>query len=116
VTFAIAKAAIIGATGATGPHLATALAEAGIGVRVVTRRAEALARLFPAAAVEKVAADALDAAALARAVAGCDLVVDCIGLPAGEMHNHAASARAASPLPRRARGRASSRCRASGPI
>lgn len=74
--------------------LAAELAAAGIGVRVIARRAEALARLFPSAAVEKTPADARDGAALARAVAGCDLVVDCIGLPAGAMHEHAVTARA----------------------
>lgn len=92
MTLAIAKAAIVGATGPTGIHLAEALPAAGIAVRVIARKAEALARLFPAAAIEKIPADALDADALARAVAGCDLVVDCIGLPAGEMHNHARTA------------------------
>jgi nucleoside-diphosphate-sugar epimerase len=93
MTLSLAKAAIVGATGGTGPHLAAALAAAGIGVRALARRKEALARLFPAPAVEKVEADALDAQAIARAVAGCDLVVDCIGLPAREMHNHAPTAR-----------------------
>lgn len=89
----IAKAAIVGATGATGVALAAELAAAGVGVRVVARRPDALARLFPSAAIEKVSVDARDAAALARAVAGCDLVVDCIGLPAVAMHEHAIAAR-----------------------
>ncbi|MFO0986576.1 MAG: NAD(P)H-binding protein [Alphaproteobacteria bacterium] len=89
----IAKAAIVGATGATGVALAAEFAAVGIGVRVVARRPDALARLFPSAASEKVPADARDATALARAVAGCDLVVDCIGLPAAAMHEHAIAAR-----------------------
>ena len=89
----LAKAAIVGATGATGIALAAELAAAGIGVRAVARRADALARLFPSAAIEKTPADARDASALARAVAGCDLVVDCIGLPAAAMHEHAVTAR-----------------------
>lgn len=89
-----ARAAIVGATGATGIALAAELAGAGIGVRAIARRAEALARLFPSAAVEKTPADARDADALARAIAGCDLVVDCIGLPAHAMHEHAITARA----------------------
>jgi nucleoside-diphosphate-sugar epimerase len=93
MTLSIVKAAIVGATGATGIALAAGLAAAGIVVRVVARRAEALARLFPSAAIEKAPADARDAAALARAVAGCDLVVDCIGLPAGAMREHAITAR-----------------------
>jgi nucleoside-diphosphate-sugar epimerase len=90
----IAKAAIVGATGATGIALAAELSAAGIGVRAIARRAEALARLFPSATIEKVPGDARDANALARAVAGCDLVVDCIGLPAPAMHEHAITARA----------------------
>lgn len=53
-----------------------------------------MARLFPSPAIEKTPADARDAAALARAVAGCDLVADCIGLPASAMHEHAITARA----------------------
>lgn len=89
----IAKAAIVGATGATGVALAAELAAAGVGVRVVARRPDALARLFPSAAIEKVPADARNAAALSRAVAGCNLVVDCIGLQAAAMHEHAIAAR-----------------------
>src|SRR5262249_50984155 len=85
-------AAIVGATGATGIHLAAMLSASGTAVRVIARRAEALARLFPAAAVEKTPADALDAIALERAIAGCDLVVDCIGVPASAMRNHAQTA------------------------
>jgi nucleoside-diphosphate-sugar epimerase len=94
IPLALARAAIVGATGATGVALAAELAAAGIGVRAVARRGAALARLFPSAAVEKTPADARDADALARAVAGCDLVVDCIGLPAPAMHEHAITARA----------------------
>ncbi|HEY7609353.1 MAG TPA: NAD(P)H-binding protein [Alphaproteobacteria bacterium] len=92
MTLALSTAVIVGATGATGVHLAAELAAGGIAVRVVARRAEALARLFPQAAIEKTQADALDADALARAVAGCDLVVDCIGLPANAMRDHARTA------------------------
>jgi nucleoside-diphosphate-sugar epimerase len=92
MTLAITKAAIVGATGATGIALAAELAAAGIAVRVVARRAETLARLFPAVAIEKTPADARDAAALARAVSGCELVVDCIGVPAGAMREHAVTA------------------------
>ena len=92
MSLAIRKAAIVGATGATGIALAAELAATGIGVRVIARRAETLARLFPAAAIEKSPADARDAGAIAKAVAGCDLVVDCIGLPASAMQDHAATA------------------------
>lgn len=90
---AIKKAAIVGATGATGIHLAGALRAAGIGVRVVSRSAGKLAAAFPDAAIDKRAADATDAAAVVAAVEGCDLVVDCIGLPGDRMALHEVTAR-----------------------
>jgi hypothetical protein len=47
-----------------------------------------LARLFPEAMVEKWPADILDADATLRALDGCDLVYDCVGLPGDQMHLH----------------------------
>jgi nucleoside-diphosphate-sugar epimerase len=87
------KAAILGATGPTGYHLARALHDEGQGVRVVSRSHDNLARNFPEDAFEKSAADVLDADATTRAVEGCDLVYDCIGLPGDQMHLHPATAR-----------------------
>jgi nucleoside-diphosphate-sugar epimerase len=92
-TLAIKNAAIVGATGPTGIHLAAALAEAKIGVRAISRNAAHLAITFPDETVEKRAADATDANALAAAVEGCDLVVDCIGLPGDQMALHEVTAR-----------------------
>ncbi|MEJ2120941.1 MAG: NAD(P)H-binding protein [Alphaproteobacteria bacterium] len=89
----IKRAAIVGATGPTGIHLAAALDKAGIGVRAISRSAEKLAAAFPDEAIEKRAADATDANALAAAVEGCDLVVDCIGLPGDQMALHEVTAR-----------------------
>jgi nucleoside-diphosphate-sugar epimerase len=94
MSLALAKAAIIGATGPTGIHLAAALRAEGIGVRAIARNATALARLFADDAVEKVPGDARDADTIARAIQGCDLAIDCIGLPAGAMHEHAETATA----------------------
>lgn len=87
------KTAILGATGPTGIHLATALQKRGATVRVVARSADKLARLFPDSVIEKRAADILDASATLGAIDGCELVYDCIGLPGDQMHLHGATAR-----------------------
>jgi putative NADH-flavin reductase len=87
------KVAILGATGPTGIHLAGELRKTPAAVRVVARRVDNLARLFPDAAVEKRPADILDTDPTLRAVEGCDLVYDCIGLPGDQMHLHPVIAR-----------------------
>jgi nucleoside-diphosphate-sugar epimerase len=93
VTLALQRVAVVGATGPTGIHLARRLGERGIAVRAVSRRREELERRFAGEGVEVVAADALDATATRRAVAGCDLVVDAVGLPAERMADHPRTAR-----------------------
>jgi len=87
------RTAIVGATGPTGFHLARELVGRGIEVRVVSRRRERLQELFGDLGVEIATADALDADAVARAVDGCDLVVDAIGLPPERMEDHPVTAR-----------------------
>ena len=87
------KIAIVGATGPTGIHLVTELRKSVTTVRVIARSIDKLARLFPEAAVEKLSADILDADATLRAVDGCDIVYDCIGLPGDQMHLHPLTAR-----------------------
>ena len=87
------KVAIVGATGPTGIHLATELRKTDAAVRVVARSMDRLARLFPETVIEKWPADILDANATLRAVEGCDLVYDCIGLPGDQMHLHPITAR-----------------------
>jgi nucleoside-diphosphate-sugar epimerase len=99
-------AVIIGATGPTGIQLARELLLRGDRVRVVSRRTENLQATFIDLEVEAVAADALDGEATRAAVAGADLVFDCIGLPADHMHLHP---RAASSIAAAAR-RAGARC------
>jgi len=87
------KIAIVGATGPTGIHLVTELRKSVATVRVIARSTDKLARLFPEAALEKLSADILDADATLRAVDGCDIVYDCIGLPGDQMHLHPLTAR-----------------------
>src|SRR5205807_7772252 len=77
----------------TGIHLVAELRKSAAAVRVIARDVGKRAQLFPEAAVEKRPADILDAAATLRAVAGCDLVKDCIGLPGDQMHLHPVTAR-----------------------
>jgi nucleoside-diphosphate-sugar epimerase len=93
MTFQPTCTAIVGATGPTGFHLARELVGRGVRVRALSRRREHLEEVFAELPVELAAADALDAEALARAVAGCDLVVDAIGLPPERMADHPATAR-----------------------
>lgn len=85
--------AIVGATGPTGRALAGELHARGHAVRVIARRGGALHACFPQEAIEKTPADALDFDSLSRALIGCGVVVDCIGLPADRMAEHAATAR-----------------------
>ncbi len=87
------KVAIIGATGPTGIHLAAELRKTAAVVRVVARGMDKLTRLFPDATVDKWPADIRDADATLRAIEGCDLVYDCIGLPGDQMHLHPVTAR-----------------------
>jgi nucleoside-diphosphate-sugar epimerase len=89
----MSKVVILGASGPTGIHLATALRQAGSQVRVVARALDKLTRLFPDQGIDKREADMLDPDEARRAVEGCDLVYDCIGLPGDQMHLHAATAR-----------------------
>ena len=81
------KIAVVGATGPTGIHLVTELRKTVAPVRVIARSMDKLVRLFPEAAVEKWEADIRDADATLRAIEGCDLVYDCIGLPGNQMHS-----------------------------
>lgn len=87
------RIAVLGATGPTGRELVSLLAARGQRVRAVSRRRAALEAAFPDAAVEKQEGDALDARSLRKALDGCDLVIDCIGLPADAMPDHPRVAR-----------------------
>jgi len=87
------RTAILGATGPTGFHLAGALLRRGIACRFVARNREKLAREFRDVVGEQVTADITRAGDAARAIDGCDLVVDCIGLAGSHMAEHTVTAR-----------------------
>jgi nucleoside-diphosphate-sugar epimerase len=90
------SAAVIGATGPTGKHLARELVRRGVDVRVISRSDENLERAFAGLDVQRVAADAVDAEAVRRAIDGCEVAFDCIGLPAEHMDLHPVTAKAVS--------------------
>lgn len=87
------NAAIVGATGPTGRHLAALLVERHQRVRVISRSLSNLETCFPGDGFERVAADATDPDATARALEGCDVVYDCIGLPPELIAQHPVTAR-----------------------
>jgi nucleoside-diphosphate-sugar epimerase len=97
------KVAIIGATGPAGLHLARILKHDGLDVRLVARRVAALEAVSSATGGEWRAGDARDVNSLLAATAGCDWLVDCIGLPASQMHEHPLTARSISQVMRRRR-------------
>lgn len=82
------KAAVLGATGPTGRVIAAALHDRDLLVRVVSRSMSNLQRAFPESAYEPHDADLLDPDAARRAINGCDLIVDCIGLPLDRFEEH----------------------------
>jgi nucleoside-diphosphate-sugar epimerase len=87
------RALIIGAAGPTGWHLARELAGRGVAVRAAGRSRERLAEAYAGVDVELVSVDALAEDQVERAANGCDLVVDCVGLPADRMADHPRTAR-----------------------
>ncbi len=93
-TISLQRAAIVGATGPTGWHLAAALRKTGVAVRVISRSRDHLLQRFPDTAVEKATADVVQGGAdLSATLAGCDVVFDCIGLPPDRMDQHPIAAR-----------------------
>jgi nucleoside-diphosphate-sugar epimerase len=99
------RIAVIGATGPTGRALASELRERKCAVRVVSRRADVLKAYFPAPEFEIRSGDAMEAASLVAALQGCDLVIDCIGLPGERMADHPATARNVAQVVRRSGAR-----------
>jgi len=88
------QAAILGATGPTGRRLARELRGRGVAVRVVSRSYANLARAFDGLDVERASWDLRLPTEARRALAGCDVAFDCIGLPAEHMADHPVTARA----------------------
>jgi len=82
------KATILGATGPTGIHLTSRLRGRVPAIRVVSRSSRNLERMFPETDLERVAEDVLEEGGALRAIEGCDLVFDCIGLPSELMDRH----------------------------
>ena len=82
------KAAVLGATGPTGIHMVRRLRASVPAIRVVSRSARNLERTLPEADLERVAEDVLEEGGALRAIEGCDLVFDCIGLPRELMDRH----------------------------
>lgn len=89
----ISRAVILGATGPTGRALARELAGRGVPLRLGSRRKQSLERAFPDLDAEHAEVDALDAAAVAAAAKGCDVLFDCIGTPGEHMDDHPRIAR-----------------------
>lgn len=87
------KVAVLGATGPTGRHLVPLLRERNVDVRVVSRSEASLSEYFPDDAIERVAADATREEDTVRAVDGCDVAYDCIGLPPEQTEQHPLTAR-----------------------
>lgn len=71
---------VIGGSGFVGSHLCRQLAARGCRVRVPTRDRERAKALILLPTVEVVEADVHDPAALARAVTGCDAVINLVGV------------------------------------
>ncbi len=84
----IEKAAVLGATGATGFYLTRELLRRQIHVRVVSRTREHLETRFSGLDVEVVPADLMDPAAAVRAANSCDLLFHCVGLPVDRFADH----------------------------
>ena len=90
------RAVILGAAGPTGRHLASILLERGHAVRVVGRSGGRLEKAFAdRPQVERMAADMRDPDAAQRALEGCALGFNCLGLPLGAaLAEYPATARA----------------------
>lgn len=76
----IEKICVIGGSGFVGRHLCQQLAARGYRVRVPTRERERAKALTMLPTVELMVADVHDPAALAAAVAGCDAVINLVGV------------------------------------
>jgi putative NADH-flavin reductase len=75
------KILVLGATGSVGKHLVAQALEAGYEVRALVRDA---ARAPAAKGLEVVPGDALQAADVEAALAGCEAVIYSLGAPAGK--------------------------------
>jgi len=84
----VLRAAVVGATGATGRVIVRELISRGVRTRAVSRSAARLERDFGETDAERVVADVSVGDGAARACEGCDLVFDCVGVPLGSFTQH----------------------------
>ncbi|MDP2481296.1 MAG: NAD(P)H-binding protein [Candidatus Palauibacterales bacterium] len=89
----IRHAALFGATGSLGPHLARELLRRGAKVRAVSRTREKLERDFVGLDVDLHPADLSQPAAAVRVAGGCDVVFHTVGLPLSAYEEHVRLAR-----------------------
>lgn len=80
---------IVGASGATGIHLARELHARGVNVRCIARNDIRLRQRLGTLDVDVISADAREDASIRPALEGCDLIADAVGVPADSMHEHA---------------------------
>lgn len=81
-----ARVAIFGAAGAIGRNTGIELARRGVPFAAVGRNEARLRNAFPAADIRS--ADLADPQAAARAAAGCEAVLYCVGLPYPDFARH----------------------------
>jgi nucleoside-diphosphate-sugar epimerase len=89
----IRQAALFGATGSLGRHLARELLRRGARVRAVSRTRSKLERDFEGLAVDLHPADLSQPAAAVRVAGGCDVVFHTVGLPLSDYDLHVRLAR-----------------------
>lgn len=87
------RAAVFGATGATGREIARELLQRGVSVRAVSRNMDKLERDFGNTDAKLHVADLVDREAAIAAARGCDLIFHCVGLPLQSYHLHPQLAR-----------------------
>ena len=76
----IQKICVLGGTGFVGQHLATRLANRGYSLRVLTRHPQRHREIEVLPGAELVGADIHDPKALAEQLAGCDAVINLVGV------------------------------------
>jgi len=76
----MARICVLGGPGYIGRHIVAKLVEQGHGVVVPTRRRERARHLIMLPTIDVVQADIRDPATLARLVAGCDAVINLVGI------------------------------------
>ncbi len=92
---------ILGGSGFVGHHLCARLTEAGHQLRVLTRRSEPHRDLLVLPTLELVECNVHDLDALTQALAGCDVVINLVGILNEKRHDGSGFRRAHVELPRK---------------